>query len=205
MSSEIEKRDDTGYELEAKLERLAEEIGEGFTEMEQRWHATLEMAIEVGHKLIEAKSMVKHGGWLDWLEERFPGSVRKAQNCMKLARKCASVAHLTTVRDALDVVTESRPKPQSAQLPSTSGSDGGRPDRREYERLLAASRSYLDRFNLLCAQAYAARHGGAAPTGVDLAVQFESVFELDEPMQDFWWTAHDLAAEDLARAAGVGT
>lgn len=43
-------------------------------------------AIRAGELLLEAKKVIGHGGWLDWLEESFPATVRTAQNYMFLAR-----------------------------------------------------------------------------------------------------------------------
>ncbi len=85
MTNEIAHRNDDGYELDARLEKLAGEIGEGLTVLQDRWRATLDTAMEVGEKLIEAKSLVRHGQWLDWLEEHF----RPA--CAPLSVACGSL------------------------------------------------------------------------------------------------------------------
>ena len=41
-------------------------------------------AIEIGRRLVEAKSVVEHGGWMKWLEEKVYYSQSKANNLMKL-------------------------------------------------------------------------------------------------------------------------
>lgn len=43
--------------------------------------------IGIGQRLIEAKAMLTHGGWLPWLTEQVKFSERTAQNFMKLARQ----------------------------------------------------------------------------------------------------------------------
>lgn len=46
-----------------------------------------EAILRIGRGLIEAKSMLSHGEWLPWLEERVEFSERAAQNFMRLARE----------------------------------------------------------------------------------------------------------------------
>lgn len=46
-----------------------------------------ESILGIGHRLLEAKSVLKHGDWLPWLSERVDLSERAAQNFMKLARE----------------------------------------------------------------------------------------------------------------------
>lgn len=41
-------------------------------------------AIEIGRRLVEAKSVVDHGGWMKWLEEKVDYSQSTANNLMKL-------------------------------------------------------------------------------------------------------------------------
>lgn len=41
-------------------------------------------AIEIGRRLMEAKSVVDHGGWMKWLEEKVDYSQSTANNLMKL-------------------------------------------------------------------------------------------------------------------------
>ena len=106
----IEKRDETGFEPEARLEQLADEIHAHHQAIERAWVETVAQAIELGDKLIEAKSLVLHGQWSPWLRENFPGSERTAQNYMRLARAKPQTADLPTVRDALAVLTQPKSK-----------------------------------------------------------------------------------------------
>ncbi len=46
-----------------------------------------EAILRIGRALLEAKSMLSHGEWLPWLEERVEFSERAAQNFMRLARE----------------------------------------------------------------------------------------------------------------------
>lgn len=111
----IEKRDDTGFEVEARLEQLAEEIHAHHQAIERAWVETVAQAIELGEKLNEAKLLVGvHGQWIPWLRENFPGSVRTAQEYMRLARAKTQTAHLPTVRDAVAMLTQPKPKPEAA-------------------------------------------------------------------------------------------
>jgi hypothetical protein len=104
----IEPRDDRGYEMEARLETLAEEIREELLLADSCWKHALQHAVLVGEKLIEAKSLVIHGQWLPWLRENFADSERTAQLYMRLARNPQEIADLPTVREAIAVLT--RPK-----------------------------------------------------------------------------------------------
>ena len=111
----IDKRDNTGFEPEARLEELAEEIHAHHQAIERAWVETVAQAIELGDKLIEAKSLVLHGQWSLWLRENFPGSERTAQNYMRLARAKPQTADLPTVRDALALLARSKAKPADSQ------------------------------------------------------------------------------------------
>src|SRR5689334_9487178 len=69
-----------------RLVMLAAEIREA----DGRFHRSTEEAaaagLEAGAKLIEAKSLLKHGQWLPWLREHVAMSDRTANRYMKLAR-----------------------------------------------------------------------------------------------------------------------
>lgn len=41
-------------------------------------------AIEIGKRLVEAKSLLEHGQWMKWLEEKVDYSQSTANNLMKL-------------------------------------------------------------------------------------------------------------------------
>ena len=50
-------------------------------------HLAGESILTIGQGLIEAKSLLSHGEWLPWLEERVEFSERTARNFMRLARE----------------------------------------------------------------------------------------------------------------------
>ena len=75
--------------------------------------------IEIGRRLTEAKKIIKHGQWTNWLKERVDYSQRTANNFMKiyeqygksgLAEKSQSIANLsyTQALTLLDVPAEQR-------------------------------------------------------------------------------------------------
>lgn len=47
--------------------------------------SVLSAAVEIGRRLTEAKALVAHGAWSDWLEANLDYSARTAQNLMQLA------------------------------------------------------------------------------------------------------------------------
>ena len=53
----------------------------------QTQRMVLEGAIEIGRRLEEAKSMLNHGQWMQWLREEVPFSASKAQTLMQIARE----------------------------------------------------------------------------------------------------------------------
>ena len=50
--------------------------------------------LEIGRRLIEAKSQLQHGEWLPWLAEKVDFSEMTAQRFMKLARECENTPAL---------------------------------------------------------------------------------------------------------------
>lgn len=88
---------------------------------EQTKQVVLFNSIEIGRRLTEAKKIVKHGQWGNWLKERVNYSQRTANNFMKifqeygesgLAEKSQSIANLsyTQALTLLDVPQEDRQK-----------------------------------------------------------------------------------------------
>jgi hypothetical protein len=67
------------------LATIATELCREVEQAEQHWQSAVAHAIRAGELLFEAKTQVKHGRWLPWLEANFPGSVRTAQGYMRLA------------------------------------------------------------------------------------------------------------------------
>ena len=66
---------------------LAESIRNEHEHARASFAASVEHAIRAGRSLIEAKALVPHGDWQEWLSTNVPGmSVRTAQRFMRAAR-----------------------------------------------------------------------------------------------------------------------
>jgi Protein of unknown function (DUF3102) len=100
-----------------RLPILASTINEHLEAAENATRRGLEHAIAAGALLIEAKELVAHGEWLDWLQANCHVSQRQAQTYMRLARnrhkldatKNAATAHLT-IAAAEALVGKPRPE-----------------------------------------------------------------------------------------------
>ena len=80
-----------------RLDELPAEIGCEHAAAVATYRTPVDHAIRAGVLLLEAKALVGHGNWLDWLAANFPASVRTAQHYMKLAENpedAQRVAHL---------------------------------------------------------------------------------------------------------------
>ena len=66
----------------------------------------LRHAVEVGRLLLEAKVSCKHGDWLTWLEDNFDGSVRTAQDYMRLAKNTKAIQSFESIVSALKTLKE---------------------------------------------------------------------------------------------------
>lgn len=77
----------TGQRDEGRLNELARCIRERDREDQQLANVMLAHAVEKGRWLAEAKAMVPHGEWGNWLKEKVDYSQSKAQGLMKLYRK----------------------------------------------------------------------------------------------------------------------
>ncbi len=69
-----------------RLPVLAEEIKRAHTGVMDAAKTAAERAIEAGHALIEAKSLVKHGLWLPFLRDHCELTQRTAQLYLKIAK-----------------------------------------------------------------------------------------------------------------------
>lgn len=69
-----------------RLPVLAAEIRAAHAGVEDAVKTAAERAVGAGHALLEAKSLVKHGGWMPWLKEHCRLSERTAQLYMKIAK-----------------------------------------------------------------------------------------------------------------------
>lgn len=96
------------HEVENQLSNLASEIRREMEAAEDKWREAVAHAIRAGELLTEAKATVRHGQWLPWLRENFPGAERTAQLYMRLARESATVADLPSVRAAVAALTTPR-------------------------------------------------------------------------------------------------
>jgi hypothetical protein len=100
-----------------RLPAIAASINEHLAAAEAATRRGLEHAIAAGALLIEAKELVAHGEWLDWLQANCRVSQRQAQTYMRLARnrhkleatKNAATAHLTI---AAAEALVGKPKPE---------------------------------------------------------------------------------------------
>lgn len=96
----------------SRLSILADEIRTEVAAAEADFQSAVQHAINAGNRLIEAKSLVRHGEWLPWLEANFPGAQTTARNYMRLAANGQRVADLPTVRETLALLTA--PKSETA-------------------------------------------------------------------------------------------
>jgi len=69
-----------------RLASLAAEIRTLDANIQRNALQVAEDAIAAGHRLLEAKELVPHGEWQDWLRDNVALSVRSAQRYMRLAR-----------------------------------------------------------------------------------------------------------------------
>jgi hypothetical protein len=109
----------------ARLVEIAQGIGHQVQLAEMAWRDALGHAIRAGELLIEAKGLVKHGQWAEWLERHFPASERTAQNYMRLARNSAAVADLPTVREAVAALAQPKPAPVDGPQPEAKAEPVG--------------------------------------------------------------------------------
>ena len=71
----------SGVEIKRDLNTVENEI---ITLRNQAQQQALIYAVEIGRRLTEAKSLVPHGGWADWLENKVEFKQRTANNFMKI-------------------------------------------------------------------------------------------------------------------------
>ena len=94
----------------ARLAELADGIRREHNAARVALQAGLSHAFHVGDLLIEAKALIPHGGWLEWLADNSALSERTAQLYMRVAKarprleKSATVAGLT-LRGAVALLT----------------------------------------------------------------------------------------------------
>jgi hypothetical protein len=118
------------------LAAIRDELCQEVEQAERDWQSAVRHAIRAGELLTEAKSQVKHGEWLPWLEANFPGSDRSARQYMRLARESARVADLPTIRDAVALLAN----PSSSEKSESAASESGEPPDAREARLKAQAR-----------------------------------------------------------------
>lgn len=72
--------------------------------------------MEIGARLIEAKSLLSHGEWLTWLSEKVEFSERSAQNYMRLAREWSNPQALADLGAAKALALLSLPEPEREEF-----------------------------------------------------------------------------------------
>jgi hypothetical protein len=83
------------------LPALASEIRQEMGLVKQKVREAVSHAVRVGALLLEAKAQVRHGEWLPWLEENFPGTPQTARTYMRLAVNRAEIEGTTSIREAV--------------------------------------------------------------------------------------------------------
>ena len=84
---------------EKTLPQLETEIKHYLDQINQNYIDIGNNTIEIGKRLIQAKSLLKHGEWINWLQDNFQLSHPTATKFMKCAerfRNIASTQHLTS-------------------------------------------------------------------------------------------------------------
>lgn len=112
------------------LSNLADRIAEAHDAAERAEAGAAHYAIQAGRLLMEAKELVPHGGWQDWLERNFSGSRRTAQVYMSLARDPAKAQHA-----ALSIRSATEAKPREERTLGGKILDSARRLNRAVERL----------------------------------------------------------------------
>lgn len=81
--------------------------------------SALDHALSAGAALAEAKSRLKHGEWLPWLEANFSGGQQTAQRYMRLHDRQGELPNTSPVthfglKEALKFLAKPKPKPEPA-------------------------------------------------------------------------------------------
>jgi len=95
-------------EVVVSLDSLAEEIRSEHQACLQSLRKGMEHALKVGELLLQARKLVKHGDWTNWVETNCEFTPRMARNYMKLAGAKSvlkpEIISEMTLRDALNRV-----------------------------------------------------------------------------------------------------
>jgi hypothetical protein len=106
-----------------KLTSLAEKINKQHRAAQQALSKGVAYALEAGKLLLQAKELIGHGGWGEWLKSNCPETERSAQIYMKMAREHQAnpkrVSDLS-LRDAIKLFVKGMPRPSEALFSSHS-------------------------------------------------------------------------------------
>lgn len=119
MSSRIEGVASAAPSPPDRLGQLATEIADEVRLVDASYSTALQHAIAAGHKLTEAKQLLKSDStkrWLPWVEVNFPGTRNTATNYMRLAENEQHVVHFRSVHEALASLAKPR-KPRAKSQP----------------------------------------------------------------------------------------
>ena len=96
-------------ETPISIDELAEEIKAAHALAQDGVRSSLKLAFRVGELLVQARSLIRHGGWLQFLEQKCDVGQRSAQRYIRLYRRFGSnptrVSHLS-LREALKLLAD---------------------------------------------------------------------------------------------------
>ena len=102
-----------------RLDELRAEIDREHEAAVAAFRASVAHAIRAGELLAEAKALVGHGHWLNWVDANFPASRRTAQDYMYLAKHpedARRVAHLGIARALRALRAGELPEPDAIEV-----------------------------------------------------------------------------------------
>lgn len=76
------------------LPKLEKEIKDYLNQINQHYIDISKNTIEIGKRLIQAKSLLKHGEWIKWLQDNFQLSYQTAAKFIQCAEKFANVVSI---------------------------------------------------------------------------------------------------------------
>ncbi len=91
-----------------RIEAIAAEVRQLHGDVQEGLRRTLPHAIRIGELLIEAKSKMPHGRWLDWVGDHCGFGERDAQRYMRLAKHRTEIEANTTPVSYLGVKAATR-------------------------------------------------------------------------------------------------
>lgn len=99
-------------------------------------------AVETGKDLIEAKALVPHGKWGQWLKENFNWSERSAQNYMNATKAVAKNAEFADLKPASIVALTAKNVPEAVKSEVIADLQAGKkPSLKEVKAKITAAQS----------------------------------------------------------------